>query len=404
MSVTKLATVAVKSVRQGRSQLHRFARVAGAVAMIAALAACAQIVPRQGPVAQGPAGGQAGPSHIDDGVLRVGLLLPLSGKNAALGTAMQRAAQMAIFDTGTQVELLPRDSGESGNSAGQAAKAVIGQGADIILGPLFSQSISPVAQQARGAGINVVAFGTDANQAGGNVFLLSILPQQTVDRIVAYGVSQGIRRYALVGSSSQYTQLIAKSLTEATAKYGVDRPLINLTDPKAADVSSISQQLQSNQVDAVLLADTGNRLNIAVSLVRSANTTARLLGTGQFDDPAVNRQQDLAGALYAAPDPSRRADFESRYAQQFGAPPPRLATLAYDAVALTAALANQPASGGNPFTAQALQDPNGFVGLDGIFRFGPNGLVQRGLAVLEAQPNGAVVVEAAPDSFSGAAF
>jgi hypothetical protein len=73
-------------------------------------------------------------------------------------------------------------------------------------------------------------------------------------------------------------------------------------------------------------------------------------------------------------------------------------------VALTASLAGQPSSGSNPFNTTALQDPNGFVGIDGVFRFGPNGLVQRGLAVLEAQPTGPTVVESAPDSFSGAAF
>ncbi len=281
---------------------------------------------------------------------------------------------------------------------------MIAQGADIILGPLFSKAVPAVAQQARAAGINVVSFGTDTSTAGGNVFLLSVLQQQAIDRIVGYGVNHGMRRYAFLAPNTPFGQLMHRAMTEAAAKYGAEVPVVELYDAKLSDPTPLQQKLQATPVDAVLVADVGSRLGVVAPMLGYSGVTAKLMGTGQWDDPSVNRQSYLAGAWYAAPDPSRRADFESRYAQQFGAPPPRLATLAYDAVALTAALANQPASGGNPFTTAALQDPNGFVGIDGIFRFGPNGLVQRGLAVLEAQPGGPTVLEAAPDSFSGAAF
>jgi branched-chain amino acid transport system substrate-binding protein len=390
---------------QGRARLKRLIRMAGAATMAAALAACAQTVQRPAPVAQAPSyTAPTQPTRPNDGILRVGVLLPLTGSFGEVGKAMQNAAQMAVFDTGTQVQLLPRDTGDSAASAAAAAQAVIAQGANIIIGPVQSPLVAAVAQQARSAGINVVAFSTDANQAGGNVFLLNFLPQASVDRVVGYGVNHGLRRYALVGTSNPYGQLIAKALADATAKYGAEAPVIDLTDPKASDVSSVTQRLQSTPVDAVLLTDTGSRLNSVAPVITASGSTAKLLGTGRFDDSTVSREPSLAGAWYAAPDPSRRADFEAHYAQQFGAPPPRLATLAYDAIALTAALANQPASGTSPFTATALQDPNGFVGIDGIFRFAPSGLVERGLAVLEAQPGGPTVVDAAPDSFSGAAF
>ena len=390
---------------RGRARLRRLVRLAGVAATTAALAACAQTVQRPTPIAQAPIQqGPSAPTRPNDGILRVGLLLPLTGSSASLGEAMQRAAQMAVFDTGTQVELLPRDSGDSATGAGEAARSVIAQGADIILGPLFSKSVSPVAQQARAAGIDVVAFSTDTNQAGGNVFLLNFLPQASIDRVVGYGVGHGMRRYAFLAPNTQFGQLMGKAMTEAAAKYGAEVPVVDLYDSKLTDPTSVQQKLQSAQVDAVVMADIGNRLSVVAPMLGYSGVTSKLMGIGQWDDPAVNRQPYLSGAWYAAPDPARRADFESRYAQQFGGPPPRLATLAYDAVALTAALANQPATGGNPFTTVALQDPNGFVGIDGIFRFGPNGLVQRGLAVLEAQPSGPTVVDPAPDSFSGAAF
>jgi branched-chain amino acid transport system substrate-binding protein len=55
--------------------------------------------------------------------------------------------------------------------------------------------------------------------------------------------------------------------------------------------------------------------------------------------------------------------------------------------------------GGEPFSQQAILNPSGFTGVDGLFRFTPNGLVQRGLAVLEVEPQGPIVVSPAPQSF-----
>ena len=54
---------------------------------------------------------------------------------------------------------------------------------------------------------------------------------------------------------------------------------------------------------------------------------------------------------------------------------------------------------GPPFSTEAILDPNGFTGVDGLFRFTPQGLVQRGLAVLEVGPQGDIVISPAPQSF-----
>ena len=56
-------------------------------------------------------------------------------------------------------------------------------------------------------------------------------------------------------------------------------------------------------------------------------------------------------------------------------------------------------TGGEPFSQQAILNTSGFTGIDGLFRFAPSGLVQRGLAVLEVAPQGAVVLSPAPQTF-----
>jgi branched-chain amino acid transport system substrate-binding protein len=391
--------------------IKRLARAAILGLVAAALAACSNMNAR-GPVAAGPAP-ISGPVDrlgrpLDDGILQVGLLLPLSGSSAELGRAMQRAAEMAIFDTGaTGVQLLARDSGDNASSAGTAAGQVIAEGADIILGPLFSPAIPPVAAAASRAGINVVSFSTDATKAGGNVFLFSFLPQQQVERIIQYASSRGLKRIAIVAPATAYGNTIATAAQAAAAAAGAQIVASQLYDQGMSNPQELVSAVKAAQPDAILIADVGQRLNVIAPSLGAGGISAQVLGTGQWDTPDRGAQSSLIGAWFAAPDPtgSSRTEFESRYLSLYGSRPPRLATLAYDATALVVALGGARRGIGAPFDANSLRDPAGFSGIDGIFRFGSGGLVERGLAVLQIQPDGStIVIDSAPQTFTGPIF
>ena len=155
--------------------------------------------------------------------------------------------------------------------------------------------------------------------------------------------------------------------------------------------------------DAVLLPDGGPRLLAISPLLPYYDidpAEVRLLGTGQWDDPAVRLEPALRGGWFAAPLPEARAQFEERFDAAYGRTPVRLATLAYDGTALAAVLAR--AEGGPDFSIQALASPNGYAGQDGIFRFRQDGVVERGLAVLEVRRDGFLVVDPPPSSFQPA--
>ena len=48
------------------------------------------------------------------------------------------------------------------------------------------------------------------------------------------------------------------------------------------------------------------------------------------------------------------------------------------------------------FAEETLTTPSGFAGIDGVFRFRPDGTNQRGLAVMRVTPQGGQVVSPAP--------
>ena len=80
----------------------------------------------------------------------------------------------------------------------------------------------------------------------------------------------------------------------------------------------------------------------------------------------------------------------------------RTATLAYDAVALVAALART--QGAQRYAPDVLINPSGFAGIDGLFRFRADGTNERGLAVLRVTSSGPQVISPPQRSFGSSAI
>jgi len=357
----------------------------------------------------------------------VALLVPLSGGNAELGHAILDAAQLALFEaSGDRLILVPRDTGGSAAGAASAARAVIADGARLILGPLLApevEAVKPIAQEAH---INVIAFSTVTGLAGGNVYLMGFLPRQEVVREVGYARQRGLQRFAALAPNSPYGHLMADALREAASTSGGTVAKVEFFDPRAGDASPAIQRLlpagaadasavpppgfpspaspppasAPPSFDALLLPEGGAGLKQIAGQVKAAGGTAKpvqLLGSGLWDTPDIGSDPVLLGGWFASSPPEARQDFEHRFSATYGHNPPRLASLGYDSAALAAVLSR--GQGSEPFSQQAILNPSGFTGVDGLFRFMPNGLVQRGLAVLEVEPQGTAVVSPAPQTF-----
>jgi branched-chain amino acid transport system substrate-binding protein len=333
----------------------------------------------------------------------VALLLPLTGPSAALGQGMLDAALMAVYDVGAdQVKLLPHDTGGGPQSAADAARAAIADGARLIVGPLLAADVQAVKPVAQAANVPVLAFSTTASLAGNGVYLLSFQPRQEIARIVAYAHSKGVNRFGVFAPRTAYGELATAAMRDAVATNQAQLGATGEYPPRMAELGDAARSFvhQGIDYDALLLPDGGPRLKALTPYLAyfHINTDKiHLLGTGLWDDASLGTEATLIHGWYAAPDPQGRASFERRFSDAEGHPPPRLATLAYDATALAAVLAKNPA--GPDYSAAALTNPSGFVGLDGVFRLHADGLVERGLAVLEVERGGPRVIDPAPESF-----
>ncbi len=384
---------------------------------------------------------------LNPDVPRVAILLPLSGQHAKLGQAMLNAAQLALFHfADKQFELLPQDTQGTANGAADAATLAIGDGASLILGPLFAGSVKAVSPAARAAGIKVIAFSNDRTVAGDGIFTMGFLPSEQVQRVASFAIQKGVRRFAVLAPDNDYGVTIADALKQTAEAQGAEVTQQVFYDPYVTDFAPIIKNLANYDArreallverrllterddevakralkrlenlqtlgdvpfEALLLADGGKRLQSIAALLPYYDIDPkkiRMLGTGQWDAPGIGSEPALVGGWFAAPAARERLEFMRQYKAIYGEFPPRLATLAYDATALAAVFAQSLSNGEGENVSKTVFDiseitaPQGFMGRDGIFRFLSEGVAERGLSVMQVRERDTKTISRAPKKF-----
>jgi branched-chain amino acid transport system substrate-binding protein len=396
---------AVWQARRSRPARASAPRALLALAALLLVAGCSGMgdLPGASPSAPAPSS-----SNIGEGKVKAGLILPLSssGNAGVAAQSMRDAAEMALAEfNNPDLQLLVKDDGGSAPGAQQAAQQVLDEGAEIILGPLFALTVGPVGQAARSRGVPVIAFSTDTNVAARGVNLLSFLPESDVERIIGYAASQGRRSFAGLIPDNAYGSVAEAAFKQAVArrggrvvaleKYPLDKARMQ------GPVRTVAQA--ASGADAIFIPDGADAVpNLVQILIANGIDTKRvqLLGTGLWEDAQIFSNPQLDGAWYAGPDSTGFRNFSARYRTRYGRDPVRTASLSYDAVALVAALVKT--QGKQRFSEAVLTNGSGFTGIDGLFRFRPDGTNQRGLAVLRVSPTGGQIVSPPPKDFASA--
>lgn len=415
------------------------------------LAACSGGGSSSVPGVGGVPGVSEGPGAHD-----VGLILPLTGRNAAYGLRMRDAAQLALSAKGSPA-LDVHDTNAPGG-AEQAARDALSRGDAILLGPLTATETSAAAPLAVNAGKPELAFTSDSTQARPGVWVMGLTPEQQVRRMVDAARATGRRTFAAFLPDNAFGHAMGDGLARACRDAGLKEPQIvfhtmdaqNIDDglktlsaietrqpaapaPTPTDVPAGPSAIDPTgetaanpagaaetgatppatpgatpapapqavpvpppPFDALVLADTGLELGRVITALQADHIDSSQV---QIMGPALWKAFDgklgaLHGAWYAAPDAHDRMGYVAQYRALYRQAPSPVTDFAYDAAALAGSLIRQ---GG--VTTQALTRPDGYMGVDGLFRLRPDGHVTRALAIYQIQRGGGarIVVPASRD-------
>ncbi len=400
-------------------------RLVGIIGFFAALtlAGCAPDLPERprhhtappAPEAAAPAAIPQPAPPMPSGTVKVALLLPLSNESAALGNAMLDAAMLALYDKyislppdqiHTKIVLVPKDTGATPKDAEVAATQAMSQGVQMILGPVFGPDAQAVAAIAKSRNVPVISFSNNRGIAGWPLFVFGYLPDQQVARLADYSFGHNVKQIAALAPNDVYGQAVTQALSASyRAKGGNVQPIefySTNADNLNAAMSRLGNAYKTMPYEGLFIAEGADRLSAILPPLRNQpidRTKVKLLGLGVWDDPATLKYQDMQGSWLVSGSPQHYQWFERRFEATYGYKPKRIASLAYDAVALAVELANSPKG----INQASLTSGSGFIGpANGLFRLRADGTAERGLAVLEVSGDGFKTIDPAPLSFGAA--
>lgn len=391
-------------------RLSLSSRLSAIIVLTAAVSACTgNVTTTGGKKPAGPSGAAAQAVVDVRAPVTIALLAPSSAENAGaarLGQALGNAARMAASDLGDPLlNLRIYNTGGNAGQARTAAEQALRDGAKLIAGPLFGANTKAIASAAAGANVKVLSFSTDASVAGGPVYLSGFLPEVAAKRITSFARGQGYGSIGVFYPNNPYGAAAIRGAQTGGGTAIVTSTAYERTNeglPPGAQ--TFAAGLKQSGANAAVLAESGQALKYVASLMKQNGISGRnikFLGLGEWNARATLDGSDLKGGWFAAPDPAAMSAFVERYQSAYGSVPPPLAVLGYDAVRIAGQLlADARRNGsGDPFAASALTRPQGFRGIVGPIRFSPDGLGERGMAILEVRDRDFRTVDPTPPAF-----
>ncbi|WP_274423524.1 penicillin-binding protein activator [Chelativorans sp. YIM 93263] len=348
--------------------------------------------------------GQVEGETLGIGNTRVAMLLPLSaeGNGGKIAAELRNAARMALDDSGNDaLQIVVKDTGGTEAGARAAAESASREGATLVIGPVFAPNVRAASAVLTPNRTPVVAFSSDRTVAGPDTYLNSFLPEGLVRRILNHAASHGLGDVVAIVPNNPAGELAENEARATLRQTGGNLVAVGRYDYENASVQAAVQDIAMavDEADAIFIPDGGNSPRVIVAALRGLGVDLsgkQLLGTGQWasadlSDPA------LQGGWFADVGHARMNLYKARYEERFGTEPSVTSALGYDTALLATTLTQN--GGAAAFTASRLQNPAGFSGYTGTFRFRPDGTSERGYAVYEIRDGAAELISPAPASF-----
>ncbi len=368
--------------------------------------------------------------------LKVAVMLPLTGKNSQIGQSMLNSINMSLFDNDLEgkIELLIFDNKSNDNASKKAIQEIADQNIKLVIGPVFTNSIESISQIAAQNNIAVLSFSNNSelmNEKG--IFLSGFSLEQEIDRISSYLIANNNLNFSVIAPNNQYgirmVEILRKMVEMKDGNFvssqfyieqqeefdQVAKKILNsyiiskeIKDYKQelAAIEDISERKEREleivsdhkiYANTILIAESGNKVSKILRAIKENNKDGRnikIIGTSNWDKDSISQNPNIDKALFAGPSNQYYDNFKQRYQQTYNQTPTKIDSIAYDVTSFVIELA------GNINSERSIDhyivnfnDRKGYKGINGLFRFLPNGLVERNLAVLQIKDKTIEVID-----------
>jgi len=332
-------------------------------------------------------------------ILKIGVLLPLSGEFQDIGESFLKAIQLALYDISNKnIKIYPKDN--KGNVLGTylAAKEFEGEGVEIVIGPIFFENLERLGE------INNITFISLTNKnkkIPKNIIAFGINIDSQIDVLEKYFNEIKISKTLLLSPNSEFTEqskfIEEKDVLKFYRTYSYDTNPKKITGEiekitkyrerkkdlerrikilEKSDLYKHKQELKKLEqmhtlgkvnFDSVFVIDFGERLkSVLTSFMFSdvSNKKVNFFTINQWFDETFFNENAMQNLHFPSIDFDNLKKFNKKFLNTFNEEPNKVSILAYDAVGLIyyCWLNNN-----FQFQASQLYNKKGFRGLHGEF-------------------------------------
>ena len=331
-------------------------------------------------------------------VLKIGVLLPLSGKFQDIGESFLKAIQLGLYDISNEnVKIYPKDSKANALHAYQSAKEFEEQGIKVVIGPIFYESLErlneinnitfiSLTNKTQKIPKNTIAFGINIiSQIDvlkkyfdeievSNTLLLSPKSQFTSQaEIITNSELKFYKVFAYNTSAKKITGEIKKITNYQERKKDLERRIDILKksdlykDKKELEELEQKHTLGKVNFDSVLVIDFGERLkSVLTSFMFSdvSSNEVNFFTLNQWFDETFFNENALQNLHFPAINYSNFKKFNKKFLNTYNEKPNKVSILAYDALGLIYYCWS---NNNFLFEKNQLYSKDGFEGLHGEF-------------------------------------
>ncbi|UOM33993.1 ABC transporter substrate-binding protein [Acuticoccus sp. I52.16.1] len=329
----------------------------------------------------------AGAAVAQDGV-KVGVMVTLSGPPAVLGEQAKNGFELAVEEMGGQLGGIPTeivvvdDELKPDVAATKARELVERDGANFVVGPIFSNIMMAIAKPVTDAGAFLISPNAGTSTFAGsecnpNLFVASYQNDQVHEVLGKYAQDQGFGRVFLMAPNYQAGKDALAGFKHSYEGEVVGEVFVPLGQ---LDFSAELAQIAAYQPDAIYTFMPGGMgVNLVKQYRQAGLDNIPFLSAFTVDETTLPAQQDAAVGFFGganwAPDLDNEASkaFVAAYEEKYGAVPGTYAMQAYDAAQLIDSAIK--AAGGDVSDSDAIR--KGLMAADitslrGDFKFGHN--------------------------------
>ncbi len=331
-------------------------------------------------------------------ILKIGILLPLSGKFKDVGESFLKAIQLALFDIGNKnIKIYPKDSGANSLDSYLSAMEFKKLGIKIVIGPIFHESLEKLGKV---NDITFISLTNITNKIPKNIIAFGINADSQIDTLKKYFKKKEISKTLLLSPKSHFSNQvkiiedsklkfykvflysdIPKRITDDIKKItnyqerkkNLERRIEILKhselykDKKELKELEQKHTLGKVSFDSVIVVDFGERLkSVLTSFLFSdiSSEDVNFFTLNQWFDKTLFNENASQNLYFPAIDFDNLKKFKKKYLDSYEEKPNVVSILAYDALGLIYyCWLNNNAH----FETNQLYNKNGFKGLHGKF-------------------------------------